>query len=134
MNLLVQYQSVPLITVDVNNNIDLHGRAHGVPLRSRKSAVADLHYISNEIDDLAGGPHMVIFVQSGAPFHHGNQSLERDTQAFSGVTAPHPSDDASLCVFFWARRQTSRDFTGVCGACTPQQRFPLYYLHQPSNA
>ncbi|XP_016334555.1 NXPE family member 3-like [Sinocyclocheilus anshuiensis] len=68
MNLHVQYQSGPLLAVDVKNNIDLHWRAHGVPLRSRKSAVANLHYISNEIDGLAGGPHMVIMFNLGPHF------------------------------------------------------------------
>ncbi|XP_052426013.1 NXPE family member 3 [Carassius gibelio] len=68
MNLHVQYQSGPLLAVDVENNIDLHWRAHGVPLRTRKTAFADLHYISNEIDDLAGGPHMVIVFNLGPHF------------------------------------------------------------------
>ncbi len=68
MNLHVQFQSGPLVAVDVMNNIDLHWRAHGIPLRSRKSAVANLHYISNEIDDLAGGPHTVIMFNLGPHF------------------------------------------------------------------
>ncbi|XP_035279834.1 NXPE family member 3-like [Anguilla anguilla] len=50
----------PLLAVDVENNILLHWRAHGIPLRSRTSPIADLHYISNEIDGIAGGPHKVI--------------------------------------------------------------------------
>ncbi|RXN18761.1 NXPE family member 3-like protein [Labeo rohita] len=68
MNLHVQYQSGPLIAVDVENNIDLHWRAHCVPLRTLKSAVADLHYISNEIDDQAGGPHTVFIFNLGPHF------------------------------------------------------------------
>lgn len=68
MNLHVQYQSGPLLAVDVENNIDLHWRAHGVPLRSLKTAVANLHYISNEIDDLAGGSHTVIMFNLGPHF------------------------------------------------------------------
>ncbi|XP_050957973.1 NXPE family member 3-like isoform X2 [Labeo rohita] len=68
MNLHVQYQSGPLIAVDVENNIDLHWRAHGVPLRTLKTAVADLHYISNEIDDQAGGPHTVFIFNLGPHF------------------------------------------------------------------
>uniref|UniRef100_A0A8C1HRF6 NXPE C-terminal domain-containing protein n=1 Tax=Cyprinus carpio carpio TaxID=630221 RepID=A0A8C1HRF6_CYPCA len=68
MDLHVQYQSGPLLAVDVENNIDLHWRAHGIPLRSRKSFVANLHYISNEIDDLSGGPHMVIIFNLGPHF------------------------------------------------------------------
>ncbi|XP_077064196.1 NXPE family member 3-like [Siphateles boraxobius] len=68
MNLHVEYKSGPLLAVDVDNNIDLHWRAHGVPLRTPKTAFADLHYISNEIDDLAGGPHTVIMFNLGPHF------------------------------------------------------------------
>ncbi|XP_059370123.1 NXPE family member 3-like isoform X2 [Carassius carassius] len=68
MNQHVQYQTGPLLAVDVENNIDLHWRAHGFPLRSRKTAVANLHYISNEIDDLAGGSHTVIIFNLGPHF------------------------------------------------------------------
>ncbi|XP_073688783.1 NXPE family member 3-like [Garra rufa] len=68
MNLHVPYQSGPLIAVDVENNIDLHWRAHGVPLRTLKKAVANLHYISNEIDDQAGGPHTVLIFNLGPHF------------------------------------------------------------------
>ncbi|XP_051535555.1 NXPE family member 3-like isoform X6 [Myxocyprinus asiaticus] len=68
MNLHVQYQVGPLIAVDVENNIVLHWRAHGVPLRCLKTSVANLHYISNEIDDLAGGPHTVIVFNLGPHF------------------------------------------------------------------
>ncbi len=68
MNLHVPYKSGPLIAVDVKNNIDLHWRAHGVPLRTLKTAITNLHYISNEIDDLAGGPHTVIMFNLGPHF------------------------------------------------------------------
>ncbi|XP_073779969.1 NXPE family member 3-like isoform X2 [Danio rerio] len=68
MNLHVQYNAGPLMAVDVENNIDLHWRAHGFPLRTFKTAVASLHYISNEIDDLAGGPHTIIMLNLGPHF------------------------------------------------------------------
>ncbi|KAK2880873.1 hypothetical protein Q8A67_018141 [Cirrhinus molitorella] len=68
MNLHVPYQAGPLIAVDVENNIDLHWRAHGVPLRTLKTAFANLHYISNEIDDQAGGPHTVFIFNLGPHF------------------------------------------------------------------
>ncbi|XP_030638930.1 NXPE family member 3 [Chanos chanos] len=68
VNLHSQMQAGPLMAVDLDNNIDLHWRAHGPPLRSRKSPVADLHYISNEIDGLAGGPRMVIVFNVGPHF------------------------------------------------------------------
>ncbi|XP_056613079.1 NXPE family member 3-like isoform X1 [Triplophysa dalaica] len=68
MNLHVLYQAGPLLAVDVGNNIDLHWRAHGIPLRCWKTEVANLHYISNEIEDLAGGPHTVIVFNLGPHF------------------------------------------------------------------
>nr|XP_055052913.1 NXPE family member 3-like isoform X1 [Misgurnus anguillicaudatus] len=68
MNLHVQYQAGPLLAVDVENNIDLHWRAHGLPLRCLKTEVSNLHYVSNEIDDLTGGPHTVIVFNLGPHF------------------------------------------------------------------
>ncbi|XP_036394090.1 NXPE family member 3-like [Megalops cyprinoides] len=68
LNLHSQEQAGPLMAVDVGNNIVLRWRAHGPPLRSRKSPMADLHYISNEIDDLAGGPRTVIVLNLWAHF------------------------------------------------------------------
>ncbi|XP_055052910.2 NXPE family member 3-like isoform X1 [Misgurnus anguillicaudatus] len=68
MNLHVQYQAGPLLAVDVKNNIDLHWRSHGLPLRCRKTEVSNLHYVSNEIDDLTGGPHTVIVFNLGPHF------------------------------------------------------------------
>ncbi|XP_065136878.1 NXPE family member 3-like isoform X1 [Paramisgurnus dabryanus] len=68
MNLHVEYQTGPLLAVDVENNIDLHWRAHGLPLRCRKTKVSNLHYVSNEIDDLTGGPHTVIVFNLGPHF------------------------------------------------------------------
>ncbi|XP_073669861.1 NXPE family member 3-like isoform X2 [Paramisgurnus dabryanus] len=68
MNLHVQYEAGPLLAVDVENNIDLHWRAHGLPLRCLKTEVSNLHYVSNEIDDLTGGPHTVIVFNLGPHF------------------------------------------------------------------
>ncbi|XP_055052905.2 NXPE family member 3 isoform X1 [Misgurnus anguillicaudatus] len=68
MNLHVEYQAGPLLAVDVENNIDLHWRAHGLPLRCLKTQVSNLHYVSNEIDDLTGGPHTVIAFNLGPHF------------------------------------------------------------------
>uniref|UniRef100_A0A8C2CB52 NXPE C-terminal domain-containing protein n=1 Tax=Cyprinus carpio TaxID=7962 RepID=A0A8C2CB52_CYPCA len=66
--LFIHTYKIVLYVLDVENNIDLHWRAHGVPLRCLKTAVANLHYISNEIDDLAGGPHTVIMFNLGPHF------------------------------------------------------------------
>ncbi|XP_056612266.1 NXPE family member 3-like isoform X2 [Triplophysa dalaica] len=68
MDLHVLYQAGPLIAVDVGNNIDLHWRAHGIPLRCRKTELTNLHYTSNEIDDLTGGPHTVVVFHLGIHF------------------------------------------------------------------
>ncbi|KAL1281350.1 hypothetical protein QQF64_000153 [Cirrhinus molitorella] len=51
----------PLMAVQLNNNTVIHWRVHGVPLRfARILPITDLHYISNEIDEIAGGPHAVV--------------------------------------------------------------------------
>ncbi|XP_026121291.1 NXPE family member 3-like [Carassius auratus] len=50
----------PLMAVELKNNIIVHWRPHGVPLRFSKMLITDLHYISNDIDEIAGGPHAVI--------------------------------------------------------------------------
>ncbi|XP_031438947.1 NXPE family member 3-like isoform X2 [Clupea harengus] len=68
MNLHSENQVGPLMAVDVQNNIDLHYRSHGLPLRCLKAPVVSLHYMSNEIDDMAGGPHTVIIFNMWAHF------------------------------------------------------------------
>ncbi|XP_035268586.1 NXPE family member 3-like [Anguilla anguilla] len=68
MDLHSSEQAGPLLAVDVTNNILLHWRAHGTPLRSRTSPIANLHYISNEIDGIAGGPRKVIVFTIWAHF------------------------------------------------------------------
>ncbi|KAL1281353.1 hypothetical protein QQF64_000158 [Cirrhinus molitorella] len=50
----------PLMAVELKNNIIIHWRAHGVPSRFHKMFIANLHYISNDIDEIAGGPHAVV--------------------------------------------------------------------------
>ncbi|XP_030623467.1 NXPE family member 3-like [Chanos chanos] len=50
----------PLMAIHMKNNIVLNWRAHGLPLSFAKMAVADLHYISNEIDGMAGGRDTII--------------------------------------------------------------------------
>ncbi|XP_052452524.1 NXPE family member 3 [Carassius gibelio] len=50
----------PLMAVELKNNIIIHWRPHGVPLRFTKMLITDLHYISNDIDEIAGGPHAVV--------------------------------------------------------------------------
>ncbi|XP_067291710.1 NXPE family member 3-like [Pseudorasbora parva] len=50
----------PLMAVELNNNIIVHWRPHGVPLRFTKMLITDLHYIGNDIDEIAGGRHAVV--------------------------------------------------------------------------
>ncbi|XP_016107202.1 NXPE family member 3-like [Sinocyclocheilus grahami] len=50
----------PLMAVELKNNIIVHWKPHGVPLRFIKMLITDLHYIANEIDEIAGGPHAVV--------------------------------------------------------------------------
>ncbi|XP_062399876.1 NXPE family member 3-like [Sardina pilchardus] len=69
MNLHTVETNGPHMAVDVENNIDLHYRSHGNPRISVKwQIMADMHYISNEIDDMAGGPHTVIVLNIFAHF------------------------------------------------------------------
>ncbi|XP_042565505.1 NXPE family member 3-like [Clupea harengus] len=68
MNLHSVYHVGPHMAVDVQNNIDLHFRSHGLPLRCVKAPVVSLHYMSNEIDGLAGGSHTVVVLNMWAHF------------------------------------------------------------------
>ncbi|XP_076144966.1 NXPE family member 3-like [Alosa pseudoharengus] len=60
VNLHTNIQTGPLMAVDLQNNIVMHFRTHGLPLRCGKISAATLHYMSSEIDGLAGGPHTVV--------------------------------------------------------------------------
>ncbi|KAK7118067.1 hypothetical protein R3I94_021797 [Phoxinus phoxinus] len=59
MDLHTHHHLGPLMAVELKNNIIVHWRPHGVPLRFDKMLITDLHYIGNDIDELAGGPHAV---------------------------------------------------------------------------
>uniref|UniRef100_A0A673IFB7 NXPE C-terminal domain-containing protein n=1 Tax=Sinocyclocheilus rhinocerous TaxID=307959 RepID=A0A673IFB7_9TELE len=50
----------PLMAVELKNNIIIHWRPHGVPLRFSKLLITNLHYISNDIDEIAGDSHAVV--------------------------------------------------------------------------
>ncbi|KAL2102526.1 hypothetical protein ACEWY4_001694 [Coilia grayii] len=68
MNLHSVYQVGPLMAVDVQNNVDLHWRSHGLPLRCLKAPIVSLQYISNIIDGIVGGPHTVFVFDMWAHF------------------------------------------------------------------
>ncbi|XP_051970161.1 NXPE family member 3-like [Xyrauchen texanus] len=60
MDLHTSPRNGPLMAVELENNIIVHWRPHGLPLRFYKMPAADLHYISNEIDYITGGHHTVV--------------------------------------------------------------------------
>ncbi|RXN12470.1 NXPE family member 3-like protein [Labeo rohita] len=60
MDLHTPHALGPLEAVELKNNIIIHWRPHGVPLRFRKMPVIDLPYISTYIDTIAGGRHAAI--------------------------------------------------------------------------
>ncbi|KAI7792408.1 putative NXPE family member 3-like [Triplophysa rosa] len=45
---------------DMKNNIIIHWSPHSVPLRFYKMLKTDLHHVSNDIDEIAGGSYGVI--------------------------------------------------------------------------
>ncbi|XP_066578220.1 NXPE family member 3-like [Amia ocellicauda] len=60
MNPQNKHQAGPLLAVDTSHNVVLLWRAHGLPLRMFKVPRAQLHYIANEIDRLAGDTYTVV--------------------------------------------------------------------------
>lgn len=50
----------PLMAVEMKNNIIIHWRPHGVPLRFSKMLITNLHYINDDIDEIAGDSHAVV--------------------------------------------------------------------------
>ncbi|XP_056105771.1 NXPE family member 3-like [Rhinichthys klamathensis goyatoka] len=60
INLHTHHLGGPLMAVELKNSIIVHWRPHGVPLRFSNVLINDLHYISNDIDEIAGGPHAVV--------------------------------------------------------------------------
>ncbi|XP_028654024.1 NXPE family member 3-like isoform X1 [Erpetoichthys calabaricus] len=68
MDMQTSAKSGPFLAVDSENNIVMRWRAHGVPIRTSKTIFADLHYISNEIRNLGGGPNVVIVFNLCAHF------------------------------------------------------------------
>ncbi|KAJ8389258.1 hypothetical protein AAFF_G00121230 [Aldrovandia affinis] len=68
LNLHTSALSGPLEAVDPESNMILNWRAHGLPLRTSRTPIADLHYIGREIDGLAGGQHTIIVFNIWAHF------------------------------------------------------------------
>ncbi|XP_054831417.1 NXPE family member 3-like [Eublepharis macularius] len=68
LDLHVTYQSGPLLAVEPAQGLVLWWRAHGLPLRTLKTKVADLHYVANELNALGGGPDVVVVFTLWAHF------------------------------------------------------------------
>ncbi|XP_057185789.1 NXPE family member 3-like isoform X2 [Triplophysa rosa] len=60
MNLYTHHKNGPLMAVELKNNIIMHWRTHGFPLRFPKMPASDLHYISTEMDYITGGRETVV--------------------------------------------------------------------------
>ncbi|XP_063056465.1 NXPE family member 3-like [Engraulis encrasicolus] len=60
MNLHSVGQVGPHMAVDVENNIDIHWRTHGLPYRSPKAKMSSFQYIEKLIDEMDGGPQTVL--------------------------------------------------------------------------
>ncbi|XP_053157873.1 NXPE family member 3-like [Hemicordylus capensis] len=68
IDLHVSYKSGPLLAVEPAQGLVLGWRAHGLPLRTEKTKMADLHYLANELDALGGGPDVVVVFTLWAHF------------------------------------------------------------------
>ncbi|KAM8972530.1 NXPE family member 3-like [Pelodytes ibericus] len=68
IDLHVNYQSGPLIAVDPDSGLVMRWRAHGLPLRTTKTMVSDLHYEASQISGIGGGPHTVVVLTLWAHF------------------------------------------------------------------
>ncbi|XP_072005968.1 NXPE family member 3-like [Engystomops pustulosus] len=68
IDLHVNYQSGPLIAVDADAGLVMRWRAHGLPLRTSKTMISDLHYEASHLAGIGGGPHTVIVLTLWAHF------------------------------------------------------------------
>ncbi|KAM3926691.1 NXPE family member 3-like [Leptodactylus fuscus] len=68
IDLHVNYQSGPLIAVDANAGLVMRWRAHGLPLRTTKTMMSDLHYEAADLVGIGGGSDTVIVLTLWAHF------------------------------------------------------------------
>ncbi|XP_056425714.1 NXPE family member 3-like [Hyla sarda] len=68
IDLHVTYQSGPLIAVDADAGLVMRWRAHGLPIRTSKTMVADIHYEASHLAGIGGGPKTVIILTLWAHF------------------------------------------------------------------
>ncbi|KAM9312122.1 NXPE family member 3-like [Gastrophryne carolinensis] len=68
VDLHVNYQSGPLLAVDAKAGLVVRWRAHGLPLRTTKTMMSDLHYEAAHLAGIGGGPHTVVVLTLWAHF------------------------------------------------------------------
>lgn len=68
ISLHVNYQSGPLLAVEADKGLVLRWRAHGLPLRTTKTIMSNLHYEAAHMAGIGGGPHTVIVLTLWAHF------------------------------------------------------------------
>ncbi|XP_018413237.1 PREDICTED: NXPE family member 3-like [Nanorana parkeri] len=68
IDLHVTYLPGPLLAVEPNAGLALRYRAHGLPLKTGKTMVADLHYEAASLAGIGGGPQTIIVITLWAHF------------------------------------------------------------------
>ncbi|KAM5171768.1 NXPE family member 3-like [Mantella aurantiaca] len=68
IDLHVTYKSGPLLAVEPNAGLALRWRAHGLPLRTSKTMVSNLHYEAADLTRIGGGPQTIIMINLFAHF------------------------------------------------------------------
>ncbi|XP_077329656.1 NXPE family member 3-like [Lithobates pipiens] len=68
IDLHVNYQSGPLLAVDPNAGLVVRWRGHGLPLRTGKTMISDLHYEVAHLAGIGGGPQTVVVMTLWAHF------------------------------------------------------------------
>ncbi|XP_073407761.1 NXPE family member 3-like [Dendrobates tinctorius] len=95
IDLHVNYKSGPLIAVDATAGLVMRWRAHGLPLRTSKTMISDLHYEAADLAGIGGGPHTVIMLTLWAhfttfPVRVYLERLEKVQQAISSLLFRSP--------------------------------------------
>ncbi|XP_031754117.1 NXPE family member 3 [Xenopus tropicalis] len=68
IDLHVNYQSGPLLAVDPDAGLVMRWRAHGLPLRTTKTMLSNLHYEAAHLYGIGGGPQTVVVFTLWAHF------------------------------------------------------------------
>ncbi|XP_075061897.1 NXPE family member 3-like [Mixophyes fleayi] len=68
IDLHTNYYPGPLLAVDANAGLAMRYRSHGLPLRTSKTLISDLHYESVHLAGIGGGPHTIVVLTLWAHF------------------------------------------------------------------